>query len=336
MENIEDQIIYDYLHGSTFKDLMKKYCIWQRQIEKVLDKNNIKRYSNSDRSVLKKVNYKYTVEELADLVAAEYNKGKGQISSGAKWGLSPNNVKYLLNLKNIKIRNFSEAASVNNVNRKQYNNNPTYFQTQSANMAWVLGFIAADGSIRRQTNQISIRLAAVDEEILHKIKNEVGIEANVYHYTTNDGFNCVGLTWTDRQHKIDLAKYNITYDKSKKLTPPDILDKKYHIDYIRGYFDGDGSINLIKNSNGRGVGNLRWQVCSMSKPILEFIVNTLYESYNIPKVNILSQKRVNHPLYYFQYSSRATRQIYEVLYTPDSIFLKRKKEHFEEVLDAFN
>ena len=113
----------------------------------------------------------------------------------------------------------------------------------------------------------------------------------------------------------------------------DSLERKYWIDYIRGYFDGDGSVNLISNSNGRGNGNLRWQICSATKEILEWIINYFYEDFQIPKVTILvDQKNRQHPIYYFQYSSQSTRKIYNILYTDSDMFLKRKKEHFEHIL----
>ena len=62
------------------------------------------------------------------------------------------------------------------------------------------------------------------------------------------------------------------------------------------------------------------------------MINFLYEEYNIPKVNIMSQDRTNGKLYYFQYSTNATKTIYNILYTKDSWYLKRKKDKYEEIL----
>lgn len=201
-------------------------------------------------------------------------------------------------------------------------------------MAWLLGFIASDGTIRKDSNEIKIGLAIKDKEILEKIKAELKLQSNVKEYTTNNGYDCCTLCWTCQTHKEDLATFHIVPNKTFSLLPPDKLDKKYWIDYIRGYFDGDGSINLIANSNGRGNGNLRWQVCAATPTMLQWIVDYFYDEYNIPKVSIQKQLRPNakNPLYSIQYSSIATRKIYTILYTPNSLFLKRKKEHFEEIL----
>ena len=245
---------------------------------------------------------------------------------------SPYWVKKTLEKYHIPIRDHKTATTLQNKTRAK-NKKEDFFSIESPNMAWLMGFIASDGTIRKNSNEIKITLALKDKEILEKIKEVLELETEVKEFQTSNGYDACTLVWTCEQHKKDLAKYNITPAKTFILTPPIELDKKYYIDYIRGYFDGDGSINLIKNSNGRGNGNIRWQVCSATKEIIEFIVNVLYEQYNIPKVTILSDnKNRQNTLYYCQYSSAASREIYKILYTEDSLYLKRKKDKFEEVL----
>lgn len=219
----------------------------------------------------------------------------------------------------------------NNIDLKQYSEtgkNKEYFNTENPNMAWILGFLANDGSIGLKDNHIHIGLSAKDKEIVEKIKSEINIENKICEYTTSDGFDCISFAWTCKEHKDALAQYGIIPQKTFKLAPPKKLDRKYWIDYIRGYFDGDGSINLINN---KGEKSARWQVCSATPEILQWIVDFLYEEYQIPKVNILTQSRV-HDIYYFQYSTKATIKVYDILYTPNSLFLARKKKKFEDVI----
>lgn len=276
-----------------------------------------------------------TLEEEQRIIDLYVNHHKGQLACAYEvlHIKNGNYTKAVLKKYNIPIRNFSQAAILSNKKRAKFKNE-NYFATESHNMAWILGFLASDGSIRLDRNEIKIGLSIKDKEILEKIKQEIQIENEIKEYTTSSGHDCCRLTWTCEKHKQDLAKYSIIPQKTFKLKPPYELNKEYWIDYIRGYFDGDGSINLITNSNGRGNGNLRWQVASATKEILEFIVNTFYEMYNIPKVNILCDIKHNNgaDLYYIQYSSTATRKIYNILYTPNSLYLKRKKDKFEEVL----
>lgn len=243
---------------------------------------------------------------------------------------SPELVKRELSLHGVKLRNRKEATVISNKNREK-KKNKDFFKIQSHDMSWLLGFLASDGSISKRDNTIKIALAQKDAEILYKIKSLLQLEdTEVKIYTNNEGYDCCSLSWSCEEHKKDLAKYFIVPAKTFILKPPCLLEDEYKIDYIRGYFDGDGSINLISNTNGRGNGNLRWQICSATPEILEWIVNTLDELYNIPKVNI--QKYKNKDLYYIQYSSSSTRKIYQVLYNSSIMFLDRKKKHFEEIM----
>ena len=276
----------------------------------------------------------YTIEQ--EKIAIDYyvNQQCGQSVSANAAHISISQLKDILKKNNIAIRGRDEAAKISNKNRALYKNED-YFDTESPNMAWLLGFLASDGSIGLKDNTIKIGLSKKDREILERIKEELSIENKINDYTTANGFDCSELRWTCQKHKNSLAKYNITPKKTFTLQPPYSLDKKYWIDYIRGYFDGDGSINLIKNSNGRGNGNLRWQVGSAEPIILQWIVDYLFEEYGIPKVNVLqTSKDKKHTYYFIQYSSVSIRKIFDILYTPSStLFLKRKKDKFIEILN---
>lgn len=277
-----------------------------------------------------------TQEEEDEIVRLYVEEGRGQLYC-AKTVLGISNVNYtkkVLEKYGIPIRNFSQAAVLSNKNRIKYTSKDiNFFKKENPDMAWILGFLASDGTIRKDSNEIKIGLAIKDKEILERIAKVMNLDEKIKEYTTTNGYDCCTLRWTCEEHKKDLAKYSIVPAKTFILKPPYKLNKKYWIDYIRGYFDGDGSVNLIKNSNGQGNGNLRWQICSATKEILQWIIDFLYEEYNIPKVNIHTRAGGKHEMYYFQYSSTATRSIYKILYTENSsLFLKRKKDHFEEIL----
>lgn len=273
-------------------------------------------------------------QEIIDKVIDNYvNKHMGRLASGREFGLSDRAVKKILKDAGIRLRTHREAIILRNKRLKKYDNNSNYFSTESPNMAYIMGFIAADGTIRKRENSIKITVSRRDRELLEKIKEEVGIEVEVKDYTTSQGYDCSTLVWTDQKHKEDLAKYSIVPEKTFILRPPTNLKREYWIDYIRGYFDGDGSINNIKNSNGRGNGSIRWQVCSATKELIDWIVDFFNEEYGIPKVNVQTRIR-NHEklLYIVQYSSRASRMIYKVLYSESSLYLARKKEIFDNLM----
>lgn len=266
-------------------------------------------------------------QEEKDIVIKAYIKAYlGQVACGKKIGADTRIVKRILKEANITIRSFSEAAVVSNQNRRKYFINEEYFDTESPNMAYILGFLAAEGSVSKRDNSITIGLSLKDKDFLQSLLNEMDATYKIKEYVSSNGYDCCKVAFTSKKIKDKLSEYNIIPAKTFTFKFPKQLNKEYWIDFIRGYFDGNGSVSTAGNHA------IRWQLCSATKDVLETIVQFFFEKYNISKTSILKQPRANHILYYIQYSSAPTRQIYHVLYTPNSLYLPRKKEKFEQIL----
>ncbi len=265
------------------------------------------------QKVIDKIIYDYTVNRY------------GLIKTGKQNGIGERIVRRILLENKIHIRSQSEAAIIANIQRRQFNLNDNYFSSENEKMAYLLGFLASDGTIDKKNNRIKIGLSSVDKDFLIMIKKELGYEGDILDYQTSNGFNVSELTFTSQQIKKDLAKYNIVPNKTFTYTFPESLNKKYWIDFIRGYFDGDGSVSTA------GPHAIRWQICAANKQVLEKIIDFFYEEYGIEKVSILVQMR-EHPLYYFQYSTTATKKIFSILYKENCLKLPRKYFKFKELV----
>ena len=148
-----------------------------------------------------------------------------------------------------------------------YSLNDNFFKTQSPDMAYILGFIAADGNVAKKENAISIQLHEKDAEILEKIKELTGSSRPLDFYKTSQGRDSVKFQVWSAEWKRDLAVYNIVPNKSLILKPPTFLDEKYYKDYIRGYFDGDGSIWTRKDH----LNQCYWDIVGASKEMIVWI-----------------------------------------------------------------
>lgn len=265
------------------------------------------------QKVIDKIIYDYTVNRY------------GLIKTGKQNGVGERIVRKVLLENKIHIRSQSEAAIIANIQRRQFNLNDNYFSSENERMAYLLGFLASDGTIDKKNNRIKVGLSSVDKDFLIMIKKELGYEGDILDYQTSNGFNVSELAFTSQQIKKDLAKYNIVPNKTFTYTFPENLNKKYWIDFIRGYFDGDGSVSTA------GPHAIRWQICAANKQVLEKIIDFFYEEYNIEKVSILVQMK-EHPLYYFQYSTTATKKIFSILYKENCLKLPRKYFKFKELV----
>lgn len=271
----------------------------------------------------------FTDEQKQIILQTYVQEGKSLRACADLVGSSPGVIRRFLVEQGIEIRSY--ALNKKKVDKEKVKDK-TYFskERENANMAWLMGFLASDGSISSKNNSIKIGLSAKDKEILERIREELKLEDNhVGSYTTSNGFDVVELRWTCAQHKQDLARYGIIPNKTFNLKPPYELNSQYYLDFIRGYFDGDGSVSKKQNA-------LCFAVCSAAKEILEFIIEVL-AMYDVPRVKIYEDRRGKNINYYFNYSTNATKQIYNLLYqTNSNLYLKRKKDKFEKLITLKN
>lgn len=207
-------------------------------------------------------------------------------------------------------------------NQRKYPLNEDFFFEQGHDLAYVLGFLAADGTVRKNSNEVKLTLAAVDKDFLEQLRSLVG-GTPIKEYSTEKGYKNATWTFSSKRVKEELATYNIVPQKTNTFQFPRKLRKEFWIDFIRGYFDGDGSVSTA------GPEAIRWQICSNTEDVLKVIVDYFEEEYSIPRVTIYRRR---DGLYYFQYSTRATRKIYEILYTDNCLYLPRKREKFKSLI----
>lgn len=245
----------------------------------------------------------------------------GQKKSGAFIPVSDTVVKKVLKKYNIPIKTIQET----NINKLFVNHN--FFKTQSEDMAYWIGILGSDGSVNRKENQIYIELQRQDRELLEKLNITIENQRPVKDYETARGYENSKLYFYSAEIKKDLAKYKIipnkTYDK--KYGFPYLLQKQYYKDYIRGLFDGDGSIK-------KGT-SLTWQVDSCSLEIILEIQKFFKENGVNCEYTICPKKNVDIYRLYC-YGQEKCKKIYDLLYSTNSqLFLSRKKMKFENFLN---
>ena len=129
---------------------------------------------------------------------------------------------------------------------KKHPVNVDFFKKRTPIVAYVLGFIAADGNICHSGRAHVLHIASDDKDIIEKIRPLMDYEGPIYKKIRGNGKISYSLRICDMTIFLDLQKLNITERKSLTLQPP-ILNKKLVSHFIRGYFDGDGSVFSYHN-----------------------------------------------------------------------------------------
>lgn len=220
--------------------------------------------------------------------------------------------------------------------------NHDYFKTWSSNMAYILGFISADGCISKNKNTLRIDLQPLDKEILEKIKDELqfeGVIHNRIYKAEGKSYDVVELSVSSQTLVNDLKSLGITERKSFTIQMPSNIPGEFELDFIRGYFDGDGSVGGQYPTNKTGLRTktcqIRVRICSGSLRILEQIRDILTKHGMQHRPVTQYPKRPN----YFDlcYSTFESMKFYELIYQNDEhLFLKRKKDKFDELIALRN
>jgi len=198
--------------------------------------------------------------------------------------------------------------------------NEDYFKKWSSNMAYILGFIFADGGIVKIThNGSSDKLGfgqnKKDVDILRKIKQMLSAEQALSPSGNYVHFSIFSQVIVD-----DLKKLGVLYRKSFRKSRGKIpkIPKKYIRDFIRGIVDGDGSISFDK----KGYPTL--SICGR-KEVIVFIRNHFLSKFNI--YSKISQGKKNGKLsnvFYICYRCNSAKTLINYLYNNADLYLERK------------
>jgi hypothetical protein len=197
-----------------------------------------------------------------------------------------------------------------------YKVNDDFFKKINRNSAYILGFWAADGHIRK--NQFSITQSKKDKYLLEKILDIMSSDNKLnIHNINNIYFNLHSDEIVSDVIRIFGEYESKTFD----LNFPNI-EEKYIPDFIRGYFDGDGCICFQKNE--------KCYVSSMVSASRKLITGV----YNFLKKNkdFNGKLKKYNSNYIISMGVNDTRRFGKLIYndlTDDVLYLKRKKEKFD-------
>jgi len=128
--------------------------------------------------------------------------------------------------------------------------NETVFDAiDTPNKAYWLGFIYADGCNAPDVNTVRIGLKGSDDGHLKKAAIFFGLsEDKVTRKIRNDGADVTNLNLYSKHLCQRCTEVGVPKSKSLIAEYPLWLDKRLHRHFIRGVFDGDGSIKMASKT----------------------------------------------------------------------------------------
>lgn len=208
----------------------------------------------------------------------------------------------------------------------EYNNELKHIDSESK--SYLLGLFYADGCISTQN---TVRISLIDEQLINDLHilfpffNKINFDYSIYNSNNKIQYS---LTKQGKEIYKDFVNNGLFRRKStenaEKLKLPNI-NKDLLNHFIRGYFDGNGSISIsTKRPNLR-----RIEICSSSLTFITSIKNYL-ESIGINCPIFRKKQNTNSILYVLEWvNSKDIFLLKDFLYNNSTISLKRKQEKFD-------
>ncbi len=217
-----------------------------------------------------------------------------------------------------------EAQKKGKVPQNYFDINDLFFSVWSSEMAYVLGLIATDGCISRSG---TVALCINDRELLQKVKSLMGSTHNIKCYGHQEGL--YNFSFSRQKLVSDLNKLGIFPNKSLTIRFPAVPDD-FLTDFIRGVFDGDGSVFFDERSENYPV---RTKFVSSSRDFIEKLESAL-QKLGMPARKIYEQPTKNAISYMFRYGHKDSERLFSIIYkdTRSGLYLERKYNKF---LDGF-
>ena len=135
-----------------------------------------------------------------------------------------------------------------NPNTKYTNIDDSFFSIIDSNdKAYLLGWIASDGTISKNGCGFNIVIHSKDMETLKSLRDIICKETKIYP-KKGKNTSLYGFTINSQSISKDLCTLlNIKPGKKSSTINFPNIDEKYYYEFIRGYFDGDGTINSVNN-----------------------------------------------------------------------------------------
>lgn len=306
------------------------------------------RWSNLEVGLLKKLYPVFRVKKLADkfpnrtkatIVARALALG---LPSAKLWQPEENNAlrKHFINSpketiqKLLPKRSWSATmAQAERLGLKRKTDKPRrdvdedYFKKWSPNMAYVLGFIFADGCIVRGTyagysDSLKFGVQVKDVDILEKIKRELKSKHSISIVKNAAHFSIASQKIVD-----DLKSLGISYRKSLRERIPNVPEK-FIKDFIRGIVDGDGSLWLDQR-------NYPTLSITGGKNILDFIREHFFKKFHLHSALVKQSysEKIKRNLYQISYRCSSAQTLIKYIYNDHGLFLNRK---FKTALRCLN
>lgn len=313
--------------GFTVDDVITLYVETDISINELSDKTGWTRSLISeelDKREITKNNHSKEKQDKIDIAVEEYMNNENITLQALEDKYDITRLTISKHLKKMKV-------AIRNPLRK-YTYNENYFEIiDTEDKAYWLGFLAADGAINEHKHYktVELGLAAVDTSHLEKfvvsIDGEKEMVKNRITKSKGKEYPSCRVTVNCTKMANDLIDKGITPRKSHTLQFPTFLPDSLIKHFMRGYFDGDGGVQ-VRNGTTLAINILG------NEDFLTDYLKKLSQLLGVPIQKMYSKSTSNVKTIYY-YGKNAAK-ILDFFYGNAFVYLDRKYDKFYKLKKA--
>jgi hypothetical protein len=323
LEN-ELNIVNDYKNGSNLSLLQNNYGGSRKTIRKIL-------FNEGLIDSIEPIRGCYFTgkehENISERLLLRYESEKDLRILNKEFNIPTMSIFNFLRKKNVFDGKYGRQLKIDET--RKYPVDEHFFDNiDSEEKAYFLGILFADGTNSLKDTEISLRLNEDDFEILEKLNNLIQptkpIGQRKGKRENRKLQYCLLINCKKISYKLN--ELGMMPNKTFKLEYPTWLNNDLHCHFIRGYFDGDGCVTFNKinkqlDCSFTGTENMMLGIQNILINMCDFSKTKLTTRYPERKNNTRS-------LHYF--GNGNAKKYYDFIYNNANIFMKRKKDKFNE------
>lgn len=202
-------------------------------------------------------------------------------------------------------------------------------------MAYLLGYLYADGSLEDSPyiRAKYLRCTSTDQEAILLLKTFLKAEHPIVRIPPRTVNHKVKFFIRIGSHNLfdSLMNLGMTPHKSLTITMPDI-PHKFLGDFLRGYFDGDGCVHIVKGKNKDGSLAIKKLTVILTSGSKKFLLQTHHALRAVLPIKVLRPLYPNQRAFQLRYSTADSVLLFKYFYqnARQGEYMTRKFDKFQE------
>lgn len=201
--------------------------------------------------------------------------------------------------------------------------NDMFFDTWSKELGWFVGVVLSDGHVSNMPNNKFVRIKMCDRDVIEKLGTLTDYKLNILEFDSKEEKHSASFTISFNGRKIWDFFTDLGMDNNKSTTAflPDIPEQHFN-HFVRGVFDGDGSIYLTEK-------NYPYASICGTKKVVYGLADILGIKHNIHKYSDVT--------FSVQYTGKRAIEFLNFIYkdSQNIIRMDRKYDKYKKALKYF-